>query len=134
MKGSVFPVKMTFAHPVWLAMSSLSLGLVVWVSCVNRTFSSQQERFERIPQVDACAVHLLAPGPPLRHFGSGGVDTFPFRIHCSVIVSVILGGVGFHETVERWCGDGGEVPVSRVLDAYIHCPLNSVDAVLISQV
>ena len=29
----------------------------------------------------------------------------------------------FHEVVEHGCGDGGEVPVSRVLEACLHCRL-----------
>ena len=39
----------------------------------------------------------------------------------------------FHEVVEHGCGDGGEVPVSRVLEACLHCRFNSVDPVPLRQ-
>ena len=58
---------------------------------------------------------------------------FPLRIQCRFNVSAILDAIGFHEIVERMCGDGGEVPVSRVLEASIHCRYSRVDPVPLSQ-
>ena len=47
-------------------------------------------------------------------------------------MSAILDAIGFHEIVERTCGDGGELPVSY-LEASIHCRYNRVDSVPLSQ-
>jgi len=66
-------------------------------------------------------------------FASGVVDTHPLRVQCSLVVSMFLQAIGFHEIVERWCGDGGHVPVSKVLEAYIHCRFNSDKPVPVSR-
>ncbi len=66
-------------------------------------------------------------------FGRGIVDTFPLRIQCSFIVSAILESIGFHEIVERPCGDGGKIRVSYFLEAYTDCRYNRVDPVRLSQ-
>src|SRR5579883_175861 len=67
------------------------------------------------------------------HFAGEVADTFPIRVQCSLILSALLELIGFHEIVERWCGDDGEVPVSKVLEAYVHCRVNSAQPVPLSR-
>ena len=45
----------------------------------------------------------------------------------------ILEAIGFHETLERMCGDGGEVPISKLLEAYVHRCDSRVDPVSLGQ-
>lgn len=67
----------------------------------------------------------LASQYSLSEFAQGVLDTLQLRVQSSLIVSAILNAIGFHEIVERWCGDQGDVPVSKMLEAYIHCRYNS---------
>lgn len=61
------------------------------------------------------------------------VDTEPLRVQSSLMLSQLLKDIKFHDVVERWCGDGGDVAVSKVLEAYIHCRFNSPAPVPVSR-
>lgn len=69
----------------------------------------------------------------LLEFAQGILDTRSLHVQCSLVVSAILNAVGFHEVVERWCGDQGDVPVSKMLEAYIHCRFNNANPVPVSR-
>lgn len=52
------------------------------------------------------------------------VDASPLRVRSSLMLSQLLKSIGFHDVVQRWCADDGDVPCSVVLEAYIHCRYN----------
>ncbi len=67
-------------------------------------------------------------------FAAEVVGTQPIRVQSSLMLSQLLTDIGFHEVIEKWCGDGGEVPCSKIFEAYIHCRFNSPDPVPVSRV
>ena len=86
---------------------SLSGSYLLSVACREASPVSQEE-LERAWQIDARAVHLLAPGSLLRPLEAGSLMRSPLGSRatssCRPSWRPLL-----HEIVERWCGDGGEV-------------------------
>ncbi len=67
------------------------------------------------------------------HFAAEVVDVQPLRVQSSLMLCALLRNLGFHGVIERWCGDDGEIPCSKVLEAYVHCRFNSSDPVPVSR-
>ena len=61
------------------------------------------------------------------------VDTQPLRVQSSLMLSQLLKDIGFHDVIQRWCSDQGDIPSSKILEAYIHCRFNSPDPVPVSR-
>lgn len=66
-------------------------------------------------------------------FSAAVVDTQPVRVQSSLMLSQLLKDIDFHGVVEKWCADEGDVPSSKVLEAYVHCRFNSPDPVPVSR-
>jgi len=62
------------------------------------------------------------------------LHTQPLLVGTIPLVHAVLEKIGFHEILERWSGDGGDVPVSKAVEALVQARVAGDKTVPLSQV